>query len=59
MRTVTVVGTSLAGFSAARQLRAQGFDGRLVLVGAEPHQPYDRPPLSKGFLLGKVERADL
>lgn len=59
MRTVTVVGTSLAGFSAAQQLRAQGFDGRLVMVGAEVHLPYDRPPLSKGFLTGKVERSGL
>ncbi len=59
MRAVTVVGTSLAGFSAAQQLRAQGFDGRLVMVGTEVHLPYDRPPLSKGFLTGKTGRADL
>lgn len=59
MRTVTVVGTSLAGFSAAQQLRAQGFDGRLVMVGTEVHPPYDRPPLSKGFLTGALDRADL
>ena len=59
MRTITVVGTSLAGFSAAQQLRAQGFDGRLVMVGAEAHQPYDRPPLSKDFLTGKIGQADL
>jgi 3-phenylpropionate/trans-cinnamate dioxygenase ferredoxin reductase component len=59
MRTVTVIGTSLAGFSSAQQLRAQGFDGRLVMVGTEVHLPYDRPPLSKGFLTGKVERAAL
>ncbi|MEU7577893.1 FAD-dependent oxidoreductase [Streptomyces sp. NPDC041068] len=52
LRTVTVVGASLAGLYAARELRAQGFDGRLVVVGAEPHQPYDRPPLSKEFLTG-------
>lgn len=50
MNTVTVVGASLAGLYAARELRAQGFDGRLVIVGAEPHLPYDRPPLSKSFL---------
>ncbi|MEV5983009.1 FAD-dependent oxidoreductase [Streptomyces sp. NPDC052114] len=50
MRTVVVVGASLAGLYAARELRAQGFDGRLVVVGAEPHEPYDRPPLSKDFL---------
>ncbi|MGW6488130.1 NAD(P)/FAD-dependent oxidoreductase [Streptomyces sp. NPDC055056] len=52
MRTVTVVGASLSGLYAARELRAQGFDGRLVIVGAEPHLPYDRPPLSKDFLTG-------
>ncbi|MEV3987834.1 FAD-dependent oxidoreductase [Streptomyces sp. NPDC049837] len=52
MKTVTVVGASLAGLYAARELRAQGFDGRLVIVGEEPHRPYDRPPLSKEFLTG-------
>ncbi|MDT0437048.1 MULTISPECIES: NAD(P)/FAD-dependent oxidoreductase [Streptomyces] len=55
MRTVTVVGASLAGLYAARELRAQGFDGRLVVVGDEPHRPYDRPPLSKDFLTGRVD----
>ncbi|MEV1024537.1 FAD-dependent oxidoreductase [Streptomyces sp. NPDC050264] len=54
MRTVTVVGASLAGLYAARELRAQGFDGRLVIVGEEPHPPYDRPPLSKDFLTGRA-----
>ncbi|NEB28062.1 FAD-dependent oxidoreductase [Streptomyces sp. SID14446] len=49
---MTVVGASLSGLYAARELRAQGFDGRLVIVGAEPHLPYDRPPLSKDFLTG-------
>ncbi|WP_369212153.1 NAD(P)/FAD-dependent oxidoreductase [Streptomyces flavofungini] len=58
-RTVTVVGASLAGLYAARELRAQGFDGRLVVVGAEPHQPYDRPPLSKDFLTGTPDEARL
>lgn len=57
MRTVAVVGTSLAGLRSAQELRAKGFDGRLVLIGAEP--PYDRPPLSKDFLLGKVSADDL
>ncbi|WP_438489352.1 NAD(P)/FAD-dependent oxidoreductase [Streptomyces sp. S186] len=50
MKSVTVIGASLAGLYAARALRAQGYDGRLTLVGAEPHLPYDRPPLSKEFL---------
>ncbi|TDC85783.1 FAD-dependent oxidoreductase [Micromonospora sp. KC606] len=55
MKTVTVVGASLAGLYAARALREQGFDGRLVVIGDEPHRPYDRPPLSKDFLAGKIE----
>ncbi|MDQ8705008.1 FAD-dependent oxidoreductase [Streptomyces sp. LHD-70] len=59
MRTVTVVGASLAGLYAARELRAQGFDGRLVIVGEEQHRPYDRPPLSKDFLSGKASESDL
>ena len=50
MRSVTVVGASLAGLSTVRALRSQGFDGRLVVVGDEAHPPYDRPPLSKAFL---------
>ncbi|WP_152863344.1 NAD(P)/FAD-dependent oxidoreductase [Streptomyces acidicola] len=59
MRTVTVVGASLSGVYAARELRAQGFDGRLVIVGEEPHHPYDRPPLSKDFLTGKADEEQL
>ncbi|MHB9849668.1 NAD(P)/FAD-dependent oxidoreductase [Streptomyces krungchingensis] len=59
MRTVTVVGASLAGLYAARELRAQGFDGRLVLIGDERHRPYDRPPLSKDFLAGRADEAQL
>ncbi|WP_286248082.1 NAD(P)/FAD-dependent oxidoreductase [Streptomyces graminofaciens] len=59
MRTVAVVGASLAGLSAARSLRKQGYDGRLVVIGDEPHRPYDRPPLSKEFLAGEVGEADL
>ncbi|MFC0498961.1 NAD(P)/FAD-dependent oxidoreductase [Streptomyces mutabilis] len=59
MRAVAVVGASLAGLSAARSLRNQGFDGRLIVVGEEPHRPYDRPPLSKEFLAGKTGEADL
>ncbi|RZQ63611.1 NAD(P)/FAD-dependent oxidoreductase [Amycolatopsis suaedae] len=53
--SITVVGASLAGLRTAQELRAGGFDGRLVLVGDEPHRPYDRPPLSKDFLLGVVD----
>ncbi|NEB78125.1 FAD-dependent oxidoreductase, partial [Streptomyces sp. SID14478] len=56
---MTVVGASLAGTYAARELRAQGFDGRLVIVGDEPHAPYDRPPLSKDFLAGRTDEGRL
>lgn len=54
-----MVGASLAGLSAARALRNQGYDGRLVLIGDETHRPYDRPPLSKDFLAGLTGEADL
>lgn len=53
MRSVVVVGASLAGSRAVAELREAGFDGRVTLVGAEPHLPYDRPPLSKEVLAGK------
>ncbi|MEU0110256.1 FAD-dependent oxidoreductase [Streptomyces sp. NPDC006251] len=59
MRTVTIVGASLAGVYAARELRAQGYDGRLVIVGDELHHPYDRPPLSKDFLTGRADETQL
>lgn len=59
MRTVAVVGASLAGLSAARSLRQQGYDGRLVVIGDEVHRPYDRPPLSKEFLAGALGEAEL
>lgn len=54
-----MVGASLAGLSAARSLRKQGYDGRLVVIGDEQHRPYDRPPLSKEFLAGKIGEVDL
>ena len=54
-----MVGASLAGLSAARSLRKQGYDGRLVVIGDEPHRPYDRPPLSKEFLAGTLAEDDL
>jgi 3-phenylpropionate/trans-cinnamate dioxygenase ferredoxin reductase component len=54
--TFLIVGASLAGAKAAETLRDQGFDGRVVLVGNEPHRPYERPPLSKGYLQGEAER---
>src|SRR5437870_1074294 len=52
--TIAIVGASLAGVSAAAMLREEGFDGRVVMIGAEPELPYDRPPLSKAYLRGQV-----
>ncbi|MFD9412689.1 NAD(P)/FAD-dependent oxidoreductase [Streptomyces sp. NPDC059989] len=52
---VVIVGAGMAGVQTAVALREQGFTGPLTLLGAEPHQPYDRPPLSKAVLLGKAE----
>ncbi len=57
--TFVVIGAGIAGVRAAAALRAEGFDGRLVLVGAEPHLPYDRPPLSKELLRGTESPADI
>jgi 3-phenylpropionate/trans-cinnamate dioxygenase ferredoxin reductase subunit len=53
-RTFLIVGASLAGAKAAETLRAEGFEGRVVLVGAERHLPYERPPLSKAYLRGET-----
>ncbi|GIE40948.1 NAD(P)/FAD-dependent oxidoreductase [Actinoplanes lobatus] len=53
--TFVIVGASLAGAKAAETLRAEGFAGRVVLVGEEERLPYERPPLSKGLLLGSAE----
>ncbi|MEU5805945.1 FAD-dependent oxidoreductase [Streptomyces sp. NPDC047718] len=50
---IVVVGASLAGLRAAETLREKGFKGTLTMVGDEPYEPYDRPPLSKQVLLGK------
>ena len=52
---IVVVGAALAGGRAATALRAEGHDGPITLVGAESHRPYERPPLSKGFLTGSAE----
>ena len=52
---IVVVGASAGGLSTAAALRSQGYEGELVLVGEEPHPPYDRPPLSKQFLDGRWE----
>jgi 3-phenylpropionate/trans-cinnamate dioxygenase ferredoxin reductase component len=57
--TAVVVGGSLAGLGAVRAFREQGFDGRLVMIGEESERPYDRPPLSKAFLTGAVDRSGI
>ena len=49
---IVVVGAGLAAGTAGTELREQGYDGELIVLGAEPHAPYERPPLSKGYLLG-------
>ena len=55
-RTFVIVGAGLAGAKAAQTLRDEGFDGDVVLLGEEPERPYERPPLSKGLLLGTADR---
>ena len=52
---IVVVGASLAGLRGIEALRRDGYDGAITLVGAEPHLPYDRPPLSKQVLAGSLE----
>src|SRR4051794_22535690 len=51
-----IVGAGLAGANAAQMLREDDFDGDVVLLGEEPERPYERPPLSKGLLLGTADR---
>ena len=58
-RTVVIVGAGLAGSRCAETLRAEGFDGRILLVGDEALMPYERPALSKEFLAGKRDRIEL
>ena len=58
VRTVAIVGASMAGGTAAATLREEGFDGRVVLIGAEPQPPYERPPLSKEVLRGEKGALD-
>ena len=53
VRRIVIVGASLSGGSAAAALREEGFDGQITLIGAEPQPPYNRPPLSKGYLRGQ------
>ncbi|HEY0632861.1 MAG TPA: FAD-dependent oxidoreductase [Thermoleophilaceae bacterium] len=54
--THVIVGAALAGAKAAEALREEGFEGRVVLIGAEPELPYERPPLSKEYLRGEAPR---
>src|SRR3954447_19750568 len=54
--THVIVGGGLAGAKTAEALRSEGFDGRIVLVGAEPGPPWEPPPLSKDYLRGESER---
>jgi 3-phenylpropionate/trans-cinnamate dioxygenase ferredoxin reductase component len=55
-QTFIIVGAGLAGARAAAALRGEGFDGRLILIGDEPERPYERPPLSKGYLRGELKK---
>ena len=57
-RTVVIIGAGQAGGNVAHALRAQGFDGRIVLIGDETHPPYERPPLSKAVLCGAKQPED-
>src|SRR5687768_11013672 len=52
--TVAIIGSGQAGLQVAVSLRELRYEGRVVLIGDEPHAPYQRPPLSKGYLLGEV-----
>lgn len=56
---IVIVGAGLAAANAVEELRSQGHDGSIALFGAEPHLPYNRPPLSKGFLLGNEDEASI
>ncbi|MER5447043.1 FAD-dependent oxidoreductase [Streptomyces sp. NPDC002764] len=58
-RAYVIVGASLAGAKAAQALREEGFDGTLILIGEESERPYERPPLSKSYLMGKDAREQI
>jgi 3-phenylpropionate/trans-cinnamate dioxygenase ferredoxin reductase component len=55
-QTFLIAGGGLAGAKAAQTLREEGFSGRIQLVGSESERPYERPPLSKGYLTGTAQR---
>ncbi len=56
---IVIIGAGQAGAQAVASLRAEGFAGAITMVGDEPFMPYQRPPLSKAYLLGKFERERL
>jgi NADPH-dependent 2,4-dienoyl-CoA reductase/sulfur reductase-like enzyme len=58
-RTFVIIGGGLAGAKAAQTLREEGFAGRVILIGDEHEQPYERPPLSKDYLTGRAERGSV
>lgn len=57
--TIAIIGAGQAGFQVAASLRELHYDGRIVLIGDEPHTPYQRPPLSKAYLLGEADNAQV
>ena len=59
MDNLVIIGGGQAGFSAVAKLRSSGYGGRLTLICGEPEPPYQRPPLSKGYLLGDMQRSQL
>lgn len=59
MSGMVIVGAGLAGLTVAESLRSEGYEGPITLVGAETQAPYQRPPLSKAFLLGEAKEAQL
>ena len=54
LNTVVIIGGGQAGYQTAASLRQQGFTGKVTIVNNEPGLPYQRPPLSKGYLLGTL-----
>lgn len=58
-QSIIIIGGGIAGTNAAQQLRKEGFEGRIILFDRAPDMPYDRPPLSKEFMLGEVEEPDV